>query len=95
MARFRHGQRKEDTGVRVCLRDPHSPWQRGTCENINGLLLQYLPKRTDLSVYTPDELAAIADSMNSRPRTTHNWLAPRQVFAHTLAASHQPSTSIH
>jgi IS30 family transposase len=81
--------------VRVYFCDPHSPWQRGTCENTNGLLRQYLPKGTDLSVYSQEQLDAIADSLNTRPRATHNWLSPLQVYAATLASAHQPDTAIH
>jgi len=90
----RHKELTARTGVAVYFCEPHSPWQRGTCENTNGLLRQYLPKGTDLSVYSQAELDGIADSMNSRPRATHNWLTPLQVFAQTLAGSHQPPDSI-
>ena len=91
----RHADLTAQTGVKVYFCDPHSPWQRGTCENTNGLLRQYLPKGTDLGAFSQDELDAIADSMNTRPRATHNWHTPLEVFARTLASSHQPATSVH
>ena len=91
----RHVELAANTSVRVYFCDPHSPWQRGTCENTNGLLRQYLPKGTDLSVYSQQQLDAIADSRNTRPRAANNWLTPLQVYAATLASAHQPDTSVH
>jgi transposase, IS30 family len=91
----RHQQLAANTGVKVYFCDPHSPGQRGTCENTYGLLRQYLPKRADLSVYSQDELDASADSLNTRPRATHGFNTPLAVFDHLLAMAQQPSTSIH
>ena len=91
----RHRELSANTGVKVYFCDPHSPWQRATCENTNGLLRQYLPKGTDLSLHTQDELDAIADSLNNRPRATHAFHSPLEVFGQILRLAHQPPTSIH
>jgi len=91
----RHKDLTARTGVAVYFCDPHSPWQRGTCENTNGLLRQYLPKGTDLSVYSQEQLDAIADSLNTRPCATHSFQSPLVVFARMLALTHPASTSTH
>jgi len=68
-----HYRLKIDAGVQVYFCDPQSPWQRGTNENTNGLLRQYFPKGTDLSVHSADEITAVAAALNARPRKTLGW----------------------
>ena len=88
----RHKNLAAPTGVKVYFCDPHSPWQRGTCENTNGLLRQYMPTGTDLSLFSQDELDAIADSMNTRPRATRASRAPPKCSPQVwrLPINHQP-----
>jgi IS30 family transposase len=90
----RHRELTASTGVKVYFCDPHSPWQRGSCENTHGLLRQDLPKGTDLSVHTQADLDTIADSLNNRPRATHAFHSPLEVFNAMLQAAYQPSTSV-
>ena len=92
----RHRELARSTSMRVYFCDPHSPWQRGTCENTNGLLRQFLPKGTDLSVHDQDALDSIADLMNNRPRQTLGWDSPYQAFQKfMLTLQEQGSATIH
>ena len=90
-----HKKLSEQTGIAVYFCDPHSPWQRGSNENMNGLVRQYLPKGTDLSIYSQEQLDAIADEINHRPRKGLGVRSPLAVYRELLVNSPQHSTLIH
>lgn len=81
----RHRQFSIDTGVDIYFCDPHSPWQRGSNENTNGLLRQWMPKSTDLSVHSEADLDTIAYKLNNRPRQTLGWMKPSHALAQLVA----------
>jgi IS30 family transposase len=82
-----HVQLRIKTGLPIYFCDPHSPWQRGTNENTNGLLRQYFPKGTDLSRYSGDELEVVAATLNSRPRKTLGWKTPAEALRNHLGST--------
>jgi IS30 family transposase len=81
-----HSRLKIDAGIQVYFCDPRSPWQRGTNENTNGLLRQYFPKGTDLSIYSADEISAVAEALNARPRKTLGWKTPAEALDQLLSS---------
>lgn len=84
-----HARLKIDAGVQVYFCDPHSPWQRATNENTNGLLRQYFPKGTDLSIHSADEIAAVAAALNTRPRKTLEWRTPAEALDELLRSANK------
>ncbi|THJ66781.1 IS30 family transposase [Arthrobacter echini] len=88
-----HAQFTLDTGTRVFFADPHSPWQRPTNENTNGLLRQYFPKGTDLARWSAEDLEAVALALNNRPRKVLGWKTPAEVFSEQLQLLQQPGVA--
>lgn len=88
-----HARFTIESGVRVFFANPHSPWQRGTNENTNGLLRQYFPKGTDLSRWSEREIQAIAQTLNNRPRKTLGWKTPAETLNEYIKTMQQPGVA--
>jgi transposase, IS30 family len=89
----RHARITEATGISVYFADPHAPWQRGSNENLNGLLREYLPKGTDLSPYTAAQLQHIENELNDRPRKRFGWHTPREELDKLLTENQTVATT--
>ena len=88
-----HAWLRIDAGVQAFFCDPHSPWQRATIENTNGLLRQYFPKSTDLSSHGAEAITAVAAVLHARPRKALAWKTPAEAFDALLRANDKPAVA--
>ena len=91
----RHAEITQKTGTAIYFAGPHSPWQRPINENTNGLLRQYMPKGTDLSVFSQDELDAFAFQLNNQPRKRLGFKPPLEVFMDLLNRTQEAPSGVH